>query len=126
MDTQLAQAIENIGFTDAEAFVRWQFTRYLLLQIAELDAQCEFFRQKYQSDFETFDKNFDKRPEIFEEWDDNIEWTGLEAGLAHTKQTLADLVARGQAIFDKQQILSTTNFVVKYHRKIEEKHANEQ
>ena len=122
MNEQLKQHIEKLGFTDAEAFVRWQLTHYLLQKIAGLEARARVFRQKYGMDYASFEKRMEEREEeVFEEWDDSIEWEGLEVGLEHAQKMLAEMEAADQTVYHEQDILrKASEYMKKSHEKIVE------
>ena len=127
MNEQLKQHIENLGFNDAEAFVRWQLTHYLLQKIAGLEARAHVFRQKYGMDYASFEKRMEEREEeVFEEWDDSIEWEGLEVSLNHAKKMLTEMEAEGQAVYNEEDIKPNASDVFEaYYKKVENKKASD-
>ena len=112
MNEKLKQYIESVGFKDAESFVRWQFTRYMLEKIARLEAEIQVFKKKYQMDYETFENSLREEgvEKISQESEgeldfDSIEWESLEAGLKHAKSLLAEMEKTGQTVYHEKDIL---------------------
>ena len=109
MNTHLKNHIENLGFTNLDAFVSWQLTQYLLHKIARMEAQARVFRQKYGMDYASFEKRMEEHEkEVFEEWDDSIEWEGLEVSLNHAQKMLTEMEAEGQAVYNEEDITKKT------------------
>ncbi len=105
MDEQLTKDIESLGFVSAEAFLRWQFTKYLLEESVRLETEIQVYKNKYNCDYETFEKRFSpEHEEVFEEWDDSILWEFLEISLKHTKRLLTDMNTREQAVYSEENI----------------------
>ena len=123
MNEQLKNHIENLGFTDSDAFVSWQLTQYLLHKIARLEAQAQVFRQKYGMDYASFEKRMEEREEeVFEEWDDSIEWEFLELELKDAKTMLADMEENQKTVYSEEDISrSAGNAMLTYHQQVEAK-----
>jgi len=67
--------IQNLGFEDIYAFALEQLIRTELEDLQKNNLAIENFEQKYQRNFEDFDKNFHEiEGDHFEKEDDSMEW----------------------------------------------------
>lgn len=123
MNETLTEHIKSLGFVSAEAFLRWQFTRYLQTTIAELEAEIQVYKDKYECDYATFEQRFSpEHPEVFEEWDDSITWEYLELDVKHAQEILSDLELNELAVADKDDVRETNTMLFDYYKKLEAEH----
>ncbi|NER08082.1 MAG: hypothetical protein F6K17_38810 [Okeania sp. SIO3C4] len=123
MNETLIKEIEALGFVSGEAFLRWQFTKYLLEKSAELEAEIQVYKDKYGCDYETFEKRFSpEHPEVFEEWDDGILWEFMELELKDIKKSLFNIENEGLAMYSTDEAKRGSTLMSDYHQKLEQEH----
>ena len=92
MNPALKTNIENLGFLSADSFIYWQLTRYLHAKKETLEAQIRAFEEKHQMDYPAFETQMlSNSQEVFEQWDDSIEWEVLTIDLKQINEMLSQM-----------------------------------
>ena len=110
MNPTLKANIENLGFQSAEYFVYWQLTQYLLTKKEKLEAQIKAFEEKHQMEYPTFEKQMlNNKQEVFEQWDDSIEWEVLTIDLKQVTEMLVQMEKDETLIQNEADARSSVN-----------------
>ena len=63
----------------------------LYSQRHDAEAKLSFFVQKYGCSFDAFEKQQSAEKEVFEQWDDYLEWKACEKNIKSIQQDIEDI-----------------------------------
>jgi len=106
--------LSELGFKSTEAFLNWQLTRYLLERSVYLQTKIQVFKQKYKTDFASFETEIENsNHEVPGVWEDSILWEALEIDLRQVQDILTKMEIEEIAFYSEAEVkISAENNLV--------------
>ena len=89
---QLIRLLDETGFPDPQVYLREQLLHYVKTEIYQIENQIKNFQDKYQTDFEEFEKqHINKEQKNTQEWNDYLQWQSLRESFRYKNNLLTEI-----------------------------------